>query len=83
MFRILFRSVIWRICSSSGEYELINRRSEFGLYSRSEDNYSRIEKLRWNIYYASPISSSNINPPILFPQINRYKNIHFFGKNLY
>jgi hypothetical protein len=79
----LFRNVIWRICSKIVEYELINRRSEFGLYSRSQNNCSRIEKLRWNIYYAYPILSSNINPCILFPQMNRKKNMNFFGKNLF
>jgi len=65
------------------EYQYINPTTQVALFSACLNNCTTVENITWNIYHGSINSSSNITQWTLFNQMNSYRNIWFFGKNIY
>ncbi len=71
------------MCIPNMEYQYISPTTQVALFSACLNNCTTVENITWNIYHGSINSSSNITQWTLFNQMNSYRNIWFFGKNIY
>jgi hypothetical protein len=70
------------MCIPNMEYQYINPTTQVALFSACLNNCTTVENITWNIYQGSLNSSSNITQWTLFNQMNSYRDIWFFGKNI-
>jgi hypothetical protein len=67
------------MCIGNAAYQLVNPTTQIALYATCIGNCTDIQNIRWNVYQGSQNSSSNMTQWTLFPQMNSYANIWFFG----
>ncbi|CAF1640812.1 unnamed protein product, partial [Adineta ricciae] len=69
--------VISSLCSSNGEFQLVNPTTQLSLFTLCIGTCTNIQSIYWNIYQSSFVNSTQWT---LFNQTHSYENIWFFAR---
>ena len=69
------------MCLPNLEFQRINPTTQVALFAICSEDCTRIQHIRWNIYYGDMNTSSNFTHWIQFNQTYFYENSYFFGLN--